>query len=88
MKIVISWSGSRVLANAEKAIWCGKPDYEIGVALFYELTSAKNGLELILAWKRESQNIVTRIAASTRATPTNPAGRRYHEVSADPPCGP
>ncbi len=41
MKIVISWSGSRVLANAEKAIWCGKPDYEIGVALFYEPHSAR-----------------------------------------------
>ena len=41
MKIVISWSGSRVLANAEEAIWCGKPEYEIGVALFYEPHSAR-----------------------------------------------
>jgi hypothetical protein len=41
MKIVISWSRNRVLANAEKAIWCGKPDYEIGVALFYEPHSAR-----------------------------------------------
>jgi hypothetical protein len=59
MKIVISSSGSRVLANAEKAIWCGKPDNEIGVALFYEPHSARIEPGVTPVRKRESQNILT-----------------------------
>jgi hypothetical protein len=70
MKIVISWSGSRVLANAEEAIWCGKPDFEIGVALFDEPHSARRNRGSLRFRKRESQNILTERSLPAHGTPT------------------
>jgi uncharacterized protein (UPF0548 family) len=37
--------------NAEKALWCGKPDEKIGVAVFHAPHSARSA-EITLAWKR------------------------------------
>jgi hypothetical protein len=40
MKIVIPWSGSRVLDEPRRIDWCGEPEFEIGVAVSYEPHSA------------------------------------------------
>ena len=52
MKIVMGWTGRRVLDERRKTLWCGKPDEKIGVAVLHAPHSARSA-EITLAWKRE-----------------------------------
>ena len=60
-------------ANAEEAVWYGKPEYEIGVALFYEAHSAR-----INRGSLRFGNAKVRISDIDRCQPT---GTPTHKVT-------